>query len=227
VASALLPGVRFAPAARRARLLAADEVDLVIDVGANCGQYAAALRAAGYRGRIVSFEPLAEPYGALAIAAGRDARWDTRRLALGARRTVAGVHVAEDSRNSSLLAVGRRHLRAVPDSRAIAHEETEVDRLDDVWPRLVGGARRPYLKIDTQGYELEVLRGATAALDAIVLVEAELSLVSTYDGGPLFADVVGFLGEHGFQPIAFEGVLDDPDTGEMLQADAIFRAVRT
>jgi FkbM family methyltransferase len=227
VASALLPGVRFAPAERRARLMAAHDVDLVIDVGANRGQYAAALRAAGYRGRIASFEPLAEPYGALATAAAGDARWDAWRLALGARRAVAGVHVAEDSRNSSLLAVGPRHLRAVPDSRTVARETTEMQRLDDVWPRVVGGARRPYLKIDTQGYELEVLRGATATLAAIALVEAELSLISTYDGGPLFADVVGFLAGHGFSPIAFEGVLDDPDTGEMLQADAIFRAPRS
>jgi FkbM family methyltransferase len=224
VAYALLPGVRFAPAARRARLMAARDVDLVIDVGANRGQYAAALRAAGYRGRIASFEPLAEPYGALAGAAAGDARWDTWGLALGARRAVAGLHVTEDSRNSSLLAVGPRHLRAVPDSRAVARETTEMERLDDVWPRVVGDARRPYLKVDTQGYELEVLRGATATLDAIAFVEAELSLVSTYDGGPLFAEVVGFLAGHGFEPIAFEGVLDDPDTGEMLQADAIFRA---
>jgi FkbM family methyltransferase len=227
VASALLPGVRFAPAARRARLLATYEVDLVIDVGANRGQYAAALRAAGYRGRIASFEPLAEPYGALVAAAAVDARWDAWRLALGARRAVADVHVAEDSRNSSLLAVGPRHLRAVPDSRAVTRETTEVERLDDVGTRVVRGARRPYLKIDTQGYELEVLRGASATLEAIALVEAELSLVSTYDGGPLFADVTGFLAGHGFSPIAFEGVLDDPDTGEMLQADAIFRATRS
>lgn len=225
MASALLPGVRFAPAARRARLLAAYDVDLVIDVGANRGQYAIDLRDAGYRGRIASFEPLAEPYGALAEAAAKDIRWETWRLALGARGTVASVNVAEDSRNSSVLPVGERHLRAVPDSRAVARETVAMERLDDVWPELVRDARRPHLKIDTQGYELEVLRGATAALRTIPLVEAELSLVSTYDAGPLFADVVGFLAAHGFSPIAFEGVLDDPQTGEMLQTDAIFRRV--
>jgi hypothetical protein len=57
-----------------------------------------------------------------------------------------------------------------------------------------------------------------------VLVEAELSLLPTYEAGPLFGDVVAFLAEHGFVPIAFEGVLDDVETGEMLQADAIFRS---
>ena len=223
----LLPGVRFAPAQRRVRLLAAHDVDLVIDVGANRGQYAVALRAAGYAGRIASFEPLAEPYAALADAALGDPTWEASRLALGARRAVVAVNVAEDSRNSSLLDVGERHLRAVPDSRAVASETAPMESLDRVWPEVARGARRIYLKIDTQGYELEVLRGAIGSLGAIALVEAELSLIRTYETGPLFADVVSFLAAHGFGPIAFEGVLDDPDTGEMLQADAIFRAARS
>jgi FkbM family methyltransferase len=219
-----LPGVRFAPAARRARLLAAYDLDLVIDVGANRGQYAAALRDAGYRGRIASFEPLAEPHAALVEAAASDRGWEAWRLALGAERGAAGVNVAEDSRNSSVLVVGPRHLRAVPDSRAVARETIAMERLDAVWPRIARGARRPYLKVDTQGYELDVLRGAGDALGSFALVEAELSLISTYDAGPLFADVVGFLAARGFSPIAFEGVLDDPESGEMLQVDAIFRS---
>jgi FkbM family methyltransferase len=184
----LLPGVRFAPAERRARLLAAYDVDLVVDVGANSGQYASALRAAGYAGRIASFEPLTEPYRALADAAARDPGWDAWPVALGARAGVANVDVAEDSRNSSVLSVGERHLRSVPDSRMVAVESVRVTRLDDVWPH----------------------------------VAAELSLLPTYDSGPLFGDVLRFLGEHGFSPISFEGVLDDSQTGEMLQVDAIF-----
>ena len=218
----LLPGVRFAPAERRARLLAAYDVDLVVDVGANSGQYASALRAAGYAGRIASFEPLTEPYRALADAAARDPGWDAWLVALGARAGVANVDVAEDSRNSSVLSVGERHLRSVPDSRMVAVESVRVTRLDDVWPHVAADARRPYVKIDTQGYELEVLRGGTRALGGIVLVETELSLLPTYDSGPLFGDVLRFLGEHGFSPISFEGVLDDSQTGEMLQVDAIF-----
>lgn len=217
-----LPGLRFAPAERRARLLGAYDVDLVVDVGANVGQYAAALRAAGYEGRVTSFEPLAAPYAVLADAADGDRAWEAWRLALGARRGAARANVAEDPRNSSVLKVGERHLRAVPDSRTVAVENVRMERLDDLWPHLTAGARHPYLKIDTQGYELEVLRGAGSALDDVVLVEAELSLLPTYDAGPLFGDVVPFLAGRGFAPVAFEGVLDDLATGEMLQADAIF-----
>jgi FkbM family methyltransferase len=212
------------PADRRARLLRAYGIDLVLDVGANAGQYASALREAGYEGRIASFEPLTEPYRVLAAASAQDAGWDSRQLALGARSGIARVNVSEDTRNSSVLGVGERHLRAVPDSRRLGSESVGIERLDALWPRIADGAQRPYLKIDTQGYELEVLRGARAVLGALVLVEAELSLLPTYESGPLFEHVVAFLGGHGFAPIAFEGVLDDADTGEMLQADAIFRS---
>jgi FkbM family methyltransferase len=214
----------LSPADRRARLLSTHDVDLVVDVGANAGQYASSLRAAGYERRIASFEPLSQPYRRLAAASAEDAAWASWQLALGARSGIAPINVAQDTRNSSLLAVGEHHLRAVPDSRALGVETVGVERLDVLWPRIADGARSPYLKLDTQGYELEVLNGARAVLGAIVLVEAELSLLPTYDGGPLFADVVAFLAEHGFVPIAFEGVLDDVETGEMLQADAIFRS---
>jgi FkbM family methyltransferase len=212
------------PADRRARLLRAYDIDLVVDVGANTGQYAAGLRAAGYGGRIASFEPLTGPQRVLAGATARDPQWESWRLALGARSGSADAHVSEDTRNSSVLAVGERHLRAVPDSRIVGSELVLMERLDSVWSRIVSGARRPYLKIDTQGYELEVLRGATAVLGAVVLVEVELSLLPTYEAGPLFEHVVAFLAEHRFSPIAFEGVLDDERTGEMLQVDAIFRS---
>ena len=203
--------------------MAAYRVDLVIDVGANGGQYASGLRAAGYRGRIVSFEPLSEPYGQMAAASADDAAWDCRQLALGRRRGTTTIHVSEDSRNSSIFAVGDRHLRTVPDSRLVGGEAVRIDRLDRLWPAIAQSAHRPYLKMDTQGSELEVLRGATRVLDGISLVEVELSLLAVYESAPVFGDVYAVLAQHGFAPIAFEGVLDDTETGEMLQADGIFR----
>jgi FkbM family methyltransferase len=223
--ASLLPGVRFAPAERRARLLSAYGVDLVVDVGANRGQYATDLRAAGYGGRMVSFEPLDQPFLELAANAAGDARWEARRLALGRAASGAQMNVAEDSRNSSIVQVADRHLRAVPDSRTVAVESVRVERLDAIWHGVLGDARRAHLKMDTQGYELEVLCGATRALRDVVLVEAEVSLLTVYGATASFAAVTGLLARRGFQPIAFEGVLDDPDTGEMLQADAIFRRV--
>jgi FkbM family methyltransferase len=80
----------------------------VIDVGANSGQYAGGLRAAGYRGRIVSFEPLSEPYGQLAAASSKDADWDCRQLALGRRPGTTTINVSEDSRNFADHVASRR-----------------------------------------------------------------------------------------------------------------------
>jgi FkbM family methyltransferase len=195
----------------------------VIDVGANSGQYASGLRAAGYRGRIVSFEPLGEPYGQLAKTSSNDGNWECRQLALGRRAGSTTIRVSEDSRNSSIFRVGDRHLRAVPDSRLVGIESVRVDRLDDLWPAIARDAGRPYLKMDTQGSELDVLRGGERVLDAMSLIEVELSLLTVYDSARLFAEVYGLLAQHGFTPIALEGVLDDTETGEMLQADGIFR----
>jgi FkbM family methyltransferase len=223
--SSLLPGIRVAPAERRALLLATYEIDLVIDVGANAGQYASALRAAGYRGRIESFEPLTAPFAELAAAARRDRAWECQRLALGNCRARTAMNVCEDSRNSSLFPVGDRHLRAVPSSRMVGVEHVSVERIDALWPELARDARRVLLKIDTQGFELEALRGATGALDTIALVEVELSLLPVYNGGPLFPEVCSFLARRGFAPIAFEGVLDDVSTGQMLQVDGVFHRV--
>jgi FkbM family methyltransferase len=205
--------------------MAAYGVDLVIDVGANGGQYASGLRAAGYAGRIVSFEPLSEPHGRLAAASSRDADWDCRQLAPGRRPGTTTINVSEDSRNSSIFAVGDRHLQAVPDSRLVGVETVRIDRLDRLWPAVARDAHRPYLKMDTQGSELDVLLGAMRILNAMSLIEVELSLLGVYDSAPIFGDVHGLLARHGFAPIAFEGVLDDTETGEMLQADGIFRRV--
>jgi FkbM family methyltransferase len=215
--------VQLSPAERRARLLKTYRIDLVIDIGANSGQYAAGLRDAGYRGRIVSFEPLCEPYARLAVLSRDDGAWECRRLALGRERGTARLNVSEDSRNSSVFKVGDRHLRSVPDSRTVSMECVSMDRLDGIWAEVARDARRPYLKMDTQGYELEVLYGTAAVLSAMSLVEVELSLLDVYDAGPLFQEVFGFLAARDFTPIAFEGVLDDVETGEMLQADGIFR----
>jgi FkbM family methyltransferase len=224
--SILLPGVRFTPPERRVRLLAAHGIDLVLDVGANAGQYANALREEGYSGRIVSFEPLEEPYRRLADFARSDAAWECRHTALGARSGAGSLHVTADTRNSSLLRVGARHLRAVPNSRMVAREAVRIDRLDAIWPGTKRGARRPYLKIDTQGFELEVLRGTGDALQEMAFVEAEVSLVRVYDSAPSADEVLVFLSAACFAPIAFEGVLDDIESGEMLMADVIFRRAK-
>lgn len=216
-ATTLLP-----PAIRRARLLAWRGIDLVVDVGANEGQYATRLRRAGFSGRIVSFEPGSDAFAGLCDRAARDRDWSCHQLALGDRDDTVVLNVADDSEGSSLLRVEPREVSNSPGSRFVGAERVRMMRLDSLWPRLSPDPQPLYLKLDAQGSELAILRGAGGVLRDAELVESELSLVPLYEDGPLYDEVIGFLDERGFSLISVEGIDEERDTGHMLQVDAIF-----
>ena len=213
--------VRYAPRnyphLRRPLLLADERIGVVLDVGASDGSWAAALRRGGYRGRIVSFEPLSESFAALA----RTADWEVRPLALGERAGRAVLHVSANGQSSSLLPMLERHRRAAPDSAVTGSEEVELARLDDLG--VVGLDDRAYLKLDVQGAELEVLRGGARTLETVRVVEAELSTVELYAGQALLGEVVEHLYGRGFEPIGLEPSFRDRSTGDLLQVNGWFR----
>ncbi len=206
----------------RGRLLQELAIDLVVDVGGNQGQYAAQLRTSGYRGRIVSFEPLAEAFSILAVRAAADLLWDVRRVALGELDGKLALNVAANSASSSLLPMLDRHLEAAPYSHYVRTEECPVVRLDSIAEEILGTARRVFLKLDVQGYEMSVLRGATATLSRVAVVESELSLVPLYAGQALLPEVVTFLQEAGFELVFLERGFVDQRTGHILQMDGVF-----
>src|SRR5438105_8161614 len=154
--------VRYAPRnyphLRRPIVLDAEGIDVVRDVGANDGSWARELRAGGYSGRIVSFEPLAQSFAAL----DRTADWEVHRLALGDRSGRTRLHVAANRQSSSLLPMADRHVRAAPESAVVGTEEVEVARLDDLG--VVQSGDRVYLKLDVQGAELDMHGGAAQTL---------------------------------------------------------------
>jgi FkbM family methyltransferase len=207
---------------QRRQLLEERGIDLVLDVGANEGQYAGAMRRNGYRGRIVSFEPLASAYGELERRAKAVPGWETRHFALGETAGTALLHVAGNSWSSSLLAMAPRHVESAPESAYVAEEEIDVRTLDDVATELIGPRDRVWLKIDTQGYEIPVLRGAERTLDRVEVVETELSLVELYEGQALFGEAVTYLIARGLGLWFMEPAFRDPATGELLQVDGIF-----
>ena len=208
------------PHLRRPLLLRDERIDVVLDVGASDGAWASALRGDGYGGRIVSFEPLAESFAALQ----RSADWEVHRLALGDRSGRARLHVAGNRQSSSLLPMGERHAEAAPDSAVVGAEEVEVARLDDL--DVVRPGERAYLKLDVQGAELAVLRGAARTLEAVRVVEAELSAVELYKGQALLSVVVEHLRAGGFDLIGLEPSFRERATGDLLQVNGWFRRSR-
>ena len=207
---------------RRNVLLSARGIDLVLDVGANAGQFGRELRGYGYRGRIVSFEPLRAPYDALAARAGADDLWTAVHSAVGDHDGTLPIHVAANSDSSSALAMGRRHLDAAPQSAYVGVEEAPLARLDTLAAPYLASDRRPYLKVDTQGYEWQVLDGALEVLPQMAAVELELSLVELYEGQRTWLELVERMADAGLRPVGLGHDFWDERTGETLQVDGIF-----
>lgn len=209
------------PGWRRQRLMAEHGVDTVFDVGAARGGYAQELREFGYPGRIVSFEPIAAAYADLERAAAGDANWTSVHSALGSTAGRQTINIATNSDSSSLLPMADEHRSAAPHVDYVGEEEITVSRLDDIAPEHLTDASRPYLKIDTQGFEGEVLAGGAQTLDRCVGLQLELSFVPLYSGGMLVDEAISFAYDHGFRMVAFAPGFAHP-TGAMLQADGVF-----
>src|SRR5687767_4528 len=140
---------------RRAALLKKRNISLVLDVGANRGQFAQSLRRQlGYKGRIVSFEPLQDAFSALQAAASGDELWSCRNIALGDKAGTSTINISANSYSSSLLAVSDRSVQIEPAIAYVGTQEISVFRLDDVLGDYARPEDRIYLKVDTQGYEM-------------------------------------------------------------------------
>jgi len=207
---------------RRLRILETNCVDLVLDVGANVGQYGTKLRESGYSGRIVSFEPGCRAFAVLQDRAAADPGWRCERLVLGDHAGPARLSIANNLASSSLLDITELHLVAAPEARTVGTEEVLVRTLAEVLPNLIDETERPFLKVDVQGYELSVLRGAEDWMARILGAEIELSLTPLYRGQPLFREVLDFLEAADLALASLEPGLSDPRTGRLLQMDGLF-----
>lgn len=206
---------------RRQRLLAREGVEVVFDVGAAVGAYGRELREFGYSGRIVSVEPMDEPFEQLAAATATDSRWTARQCALGRVAGHAAINVASQGDSSSLLPLADAHRRAAPYVEYVGTQEIRVERLDDIAGQYLADGERAFLKLDTQGFEREVLAGATETLMRCAGLQLELSFVPLYEGGPLIDEMLSYVYDRGFRMVALDPGFTSPD-GPMLQADGVF-----
>jgi FkbM family methyltransferase len=206
-----------------ARQLSANQIDVVFDVGANTGQFAETLRDAGFRGRIVSFEPSTAAHSMLSKHARRDANWIIApRMALGDHDGTTTLNLAGNSASSSVLPMLSSHVRAAPESRYIGSETVDLRTLDSIGTELATDTERIFLKLDVQGFEYNVLQGAEQFLRRVTGIQLELSLVPLYDGERLFHPMLHDLEERGYELWSVIPGFVDPDTSRLLQLDVIF-----
>lgn len=212
--------------ARLLRCLEARQITTVIDVGANVGQFASGLRRAGYRGRIVSIEPQKESHATLLAEAAKDFLqcWHVLpRMALGEAQATLDLHIAGNSWSTSLLPMLDSHVNALPSSREVRIEQVPVERLD----KAIFGAELPpmtpmLLKLDVQGYESAVLRGATAVLPETQAILTEMSLAPLYEGQVMWRELCEQIESCGFDLFDIQPGFADPESGRLLQVDALF-----
>jgi FkbM family methyltransferase len=208
------------------RFLALTRPSAVFDVGANVGQYGLSLRKCGFTGRIVSFEAMASVHARLVTLASQDQDWLVAPCcALGALPGQTSIYVARNSVSSSLLPMGDAHRQAAPDSGYVGSESVRVERLDNIGKALLPRDGKLLLKVDTQGYEEEVLAGAEALLERVCAMQLELSLAPLYQGAPDLRRMLELCENLGFK---LHGVIPgfyEERTGRLLQMDGLF--VRT
>ncbi|RZI96476.1 MAG: FkbM family methyltransferase [Microbacterium sp.] len=204
-----------------ARTLDSRGIDAVIDVGANVGQFASLLRSAGYTGRIVGYEPLNGAFSTLSRRAAKDAAWSVHHAAVGAEPGTTRINVSANSFSSSIRPMTDKHRTAAPGSDYVATETVTVTTVAQVVADHGLDPARTLLKIDTQGFEDEVLRGAGGLVGRFAAVQLELSFVELYAGQRLHDELVRDMTTAGYRIQQLEPGFSD-QTGRLLQVDGLF-----
>jgi len=180
-------------------------ISCVLDVGARCGEYGLYLRRNGYRGNIISFEPVQANFKELAAVAARDSHWHCYNYALGAEDSVASINVTKLTHLSSFRQPNTAAATLFGGAPEVQRsEKVEIRRLDSVLDTLPTKlSSRTYLKLDTQGWDLEVLGGAHRTLDYIVALQTEVAVQPIYDEMPLMQDSLSAIAGCDFTPSGF------------------------
>jgi FkbM family methyltransferase len=199
-----------------------NNIQVVLDVGANTGQYSQGLRKAGYKGRIISFEPASQAFQDLKKRALSDKNWQTFNHALGEANGFSSIHISRHSPSSSILPMTALHLDASPGSEYMSDEKVEVKTLDSIYDLLGIKGENVFLKVDTQGYEKKVLDGAAESLSRIRGIQLELSAHELYEGEEIYYSICRVVEERNFRLVRIIPGFAHKGTHEMLQFDALF-----
>jgi FkbM family methyltransferase len=169
-------------------------VNCVLDVGANRGQFASELRGIGFCGHIISFEPVKREFSWLSRRFATDPKWKGYQLALGREEKTAKLNISLRTDLSSFLKLRE-------DESVIQCQDVEVKRLDTILPALIGHIPSPrvFLKMDTQGFDVEVFKGASGCVGSLLGLQSELSVKPIYENMPHYLESLAVYEASGFE----------------------------
>ena len=195
-------------------------INKVLDVGANKGQFASSILKEHPNMRVLSFEPLSDAYKVLSTRSALKKNWEAHNYAIGSQVMESEIYVSANSHSSSLLEINQSHLDAEATAKVIRTEKIKVTPLHTLVN--LSKTEKVFLKIDTQGFEMEVLKGSKGLFSNIELIVVELSLVELYKGAATFSSIVNYLEENGFKLYQLFPEFTDPETHQLLQVNGVF-----
>jgi FkbM family methyltransferase len=202
-------------------IITAYRIDTIIDVGANEGGFGKFLRNIGFRGAIHSFEPVSAPFKVLEATSRRDALWHVYRCALGAENGTATINVSRFNQMSSFLPASSYGAETWSTLEVESTEEVDVRTLASFYQEgVIQTTGRTLLKMDTQGFDLEVFRGAMPIRDELCCLLSELSLLPLYEGMPDFSEALDTFRRAGFAVTGFFPISRNPHLA-MIEVDCI------
>lgn len=197
------------------------KTDLVLDIGANIGQYASNLIKNGYNGNIISFEPIQDMYDKLLNNSKFNEKWNVyERCAIGDTNGEIEINVSQNYESSSILKVMDKSINVEPLTAYIRKEKVKIFRLSDILE--LQKFERIHLKIDVQGYEELVLNGADKIFDKVGSLSLEISLIPLYEGALTPEVLLLKIKDLGFEPVFYVSAFTDYKTGSILQLDGLF-----
>ena len=203
-------------------LLSKLNIDTVLDIGANEGQFAKKLRNIGYKEKIISFEPLNKVFDILKKESDNDASWQASNIAIGDKDGETIINESNYSLSSSILPMSKLHLEAKENSNYIGKQKVSIKKIDTVIDSENLIKNNLFLKIDTQGFEYQVISGSIENLKNIRAILCELTLVELYEGQKLWLDIVELLTANNFEIWSLEKGFQNSKNKQILQIDCIF-----
>ncbi len=198
------------------------EINVLLDIGANEGQFANKVRKNGYAEKIISFEPLKDVYKELIKNSEKDINWTTQNFALGDYNGETIINESNYSLSSSILPMTNLHLDAKKDSSFISQHKISIKKIDTYIQEKKLNYNNIFLKIDTQGTENKVLDGANNNLDKIKGILCELSLDELYLGQKLWIEIIEKMKSKNYEVWYLEKGFQHPKNRKVLQLDCIF-----
>lgn len=191
------------------------QVDIVLDIGANDGRYAREIREAGWQGQIASFEPQPAAFQRLKAAFGNDPQWTGHPIGLGSEDAVMSMHVHEMDVLSSFL----NKLETLEGTKNI---EVPVKRADHILNEVLKGHKRPFVKMDTQGFEMEIIKGFGERTKDVIGWQLEMCVEPLYQNQPRMEEIIARMASLGFSLWRVLPGFRDPATLQAFELDGIF-----